>query len=220
MPRRTLTVALAISAAALALAQPGPAPPQPALPSCADVVAAYWAQLGNGNLPAALNLTSADVVLTWPGNTTLLPMAGAWQGPAGIAGFFTAVSSLFDFRICSGPDVMEVGAAPSALAYATWRECSVLIATGGVPCPNATNQALYTCSPSPSNSSALLISAIDVNIDNLCVAEAVCAARQVGAAAAARAVQGDGGGGGVGSTGSDDEAGCGASGLVCPACGA
>jgi hypothetical protein len=184
--------------------------------TCAGVVTEYWAALSTGNLPAALNLTTPDVALVWPGNTTLLPMAGTWTGHTGISGFFEAVGALFDFRVCAGPSIMAVGNDAAGLAYATWSECSVLIATGVVPCPNATNQALYACAPSPANASALFVSHINVNIDNACVASAVCAAKQAGARvtdsdaiapAASQASAGVGAGA------------CAATGLLCPACG-
>lgn len=123
-----------------------------------------------------------------------MPMPGTWVGAAGIKSFFGAVGSFFEFGLCDNelPAVVALnsGANGPAMAYATWRECSTLRATATMPCTYLTNQALYSCEPAPANASALLISSITVNLDNLCVANAVCMARQVGADADHNAARG------------------------------
>lgn len=160
-PSRSFAVSLAL--VVLAAASSG------ARASCADVVGEYWGALAQGNLPAALKFTSASTALSWPGDEALLPMAGRWMGPSGITQFFTVVSTYFNFQICDGPHIYALPNTTSA--YAIWTECSVLRATGLVHCPNAINQALYACDPATG-----LLGNITVNIDNACVADAICVA--------------------------------------------
>jgi hypothetical protein len=166
--------------------------PAVATTTCLGSVQNYWAGLGSGNFTAAFQNVAPNVTLNWPGasplrararaarprdardparilagDASLLPMAGTWSGPGGIAGFFESVGSFFSFTFCPN-GYPQFFATSSSTVYGFWLECSPFVGGTTVPCPNNRNQVLYTCDGNG------LIDNIAVNLDNACVAAAVC----------------------------------------------
>ena len=146
--------------------RPSPAPPSPAAAGCADVVRTYWQLMLVGNMTGALEHVSADSTFVWPGDKSVLPMAGTWNGPAGIANFFGKVSQYFNFGLSRKPVVYMLD---HHTAFATWAESSTLLNSTYVPCPDLVNQAIYKCDPATHH-----IYSVFVNLDNSCVARAIC----------------------------------------------
>jgi hypothetical protein len=79
-----LLACLAVTGAAIA------APPPPG-PSPVAVVKALYAAFDRGDLKTVTSLVSQDVVWTQYGPSHLLPFAGVFHGPAGVAYFFKLV---------------------------------------------------------------------------------------------------------------------------------
>ena len=152
--------------------------PQPSLaqtPTCQDVVQVYWQDILKGNTTGAFSYLSPAVHFHWPGNTTLLPMAGDWHGPQGVGAFFGMVGKYFQLNFCDGAPPVVLGVTPT-MAYAYWYECNPLQGTTTIPCPRNMNQAQYQCDSDGK------IESIMVNLDNQCVASALCGFTTSGAA--------------------------------------
>lgn len=79
-----LLASLAVSGAVVAV-------PQPSTPSPESVVKALYAAFDRGDLNAVVSLVSPDIVWTQYGPSHLLPFAGVFHGPAGVAYFFKLV---------------------------------------------------------------------------------------------------------------------------------
>lgn len=83
-----LTAALLAS---LAFAGAAIAVPRTSTPSPISVVKALYAAFDRGDLKTVVSLVSKDVVWTQYGPSDLLPFAGVFHGPAGVAYFFKLV---------------------------------------------------------------------------------------------------------------------------------
>lgn len=146
-------------------AQPSAAPPT----SCLMNVQGYWGALAEGNFSKAMMFVTPNLKFSWPGDRRLLPMAGLYTSPQAIPTFFGIISQYFDFSFCAstpGPVIESVGA---DFVYAYWKECSPIAGSSYIPCPENLNQVQYMC-----DSATALISEVNVNLDNMCVGEALC----------------------------------------------
>jgi uncharacterized protein GlcG (DUF336 family) len=137
--------------------------------SCQSVVQQYWGALAVQNFTRVAQLVTSDFQLFWPGNPSVLPMAGVFNGAAGIGQFFGIVAQYFSFTFCASTPGPQISAVSATQAYAFWEECSPLVQRPTVvPCPNNLNQALYTCDPV-----AMKLRRANINLDNQCVAAAI-----------------------------------------------
>jgi uncharacterized protein GlcG (DUF336 family) len=136
--------------------------------SCVGQVQQYWAALAQGNFSRISQLITSDFQLYWPGDKTVLPMAGRWNGTTGLEQFFGVVGKYFTFTFCPSTPGPQISSVSATAAYAYWEECSPFVNTNTVPCPDNLNQALYTC-----DATTMKIQRAQVNIDNECIAEAL-----------------------------------------------
>lgn len=93
-PPRAKSLAAQLAAAllaSLAIAGSAIAAPPPPSASPISVVKALYAAFDRGDLKAVTSLVSQDVVWTQYGPSRLLPFAGVFHGPAGVAYFFELV---------------------------------------------------------------------------------------------------------------------------------
>ncbi len=141
---------------------------------CENVTQTYWNFLMQGKSSDAFKYLTENATFYWPGDAAVLPMAGTWIGAAGIGEFFGIVFRYFNFKLCRVPTIVGLGDGEK-YAYANWAECSSLVGSsdGYVPCPNLMNQAVYECTEAP-ELAHVRIESIYVNLDNSCVANAIC----------------------------------------------
>lgn len=144
--------------------------PQAPYTGCHALVTAYWGYLIQGDPTKAFALYNSNVSFEWPGDKSVLPMAGTWYGPAGVGQFFGIVGQYFGFSLCGGiaPNINRISSSRT-MAWAYWEECNPLKGTTTIPCPNTLNQAMYYC-----DSNFTQILRVRVSLDNSCTAQAIC----------------------------------------------